>query len=276
MTSPLREMTAAAPAMARGDYSRRVRATSTDEVGELAARVQPDGRRARRRRPAAPRPGRQRLPRAAHADRRAAGGAGEPRRRRRPSPTRRRCATALAQTERLGRLVERPARPVPGRGRRVPLRPARTVRVADAARRGVAEAEVGVRPAGHSSTCVVDPPGRSWCSADRGAAAPACSPTCSTTPPGTAPTAGRVRSRAATTATGDRSRSPTRGPASPPRTASGSSSGSTRGGPRARGGGTGLGLAIARWVVELHGGTIAVVEQPDGMAGCRIRVTLPV
>ncbi|KAE8762363.1 HAMP domain-containing sensor histidine kinase [Georgenia thermotolerans] len=36
MTSPLREMTAAARAMARGDYSRRVRATSRDEVGQLA------------------------------------------------------------------------------------------------------------------------------------------------------------------------------------------------------------------------------------------------
>lgn len=35
MTSPLREMTAAARAMARGDYRRRVRATSRDEVGEL-------------------------------------------------------------------------------------------------------------------------------------------------------------------------------------------------------------------------------------------------
>ena len=36
MTSPLREMAAAASAMARGDYGRRVRATSRDEVGELA------------------------------------------------------------------------------------------------------------------------------------------------------------------------------------------------------------------------------------------------
>ncbi len=35
-TRPLREMTAAARAMARGDYSRRIRATSRDEVGELA------------------------------------------------------------------------------------------------------------------------------------------------------------------------------------------------------------------------------------------------
>jgi signal transduction histidine kinase len=72
-------------------------------------------------------------------------------------------------------------------------------------------------------------------------------------------------------------------------------------GERAGGGGTGLGLAIARWVVELHGGSIAVVapETPALLAdpvsvgaegvspvagavspdadreGCRIRVTLP-
>jgi signal transduction histidine kinase len=37
-------------------------------------------------------------------------------------------------------------------------------------------------------------------------------------------------------------------------------------------GGTGLGLAIARWAVALHGGGIAVVPSPRG---CRIRVTLP-
>jgi signal transduction histidine kinase len=37
-------------------------------------------------------------------------------------------------------------------------------------------------------------------------------------------------------------------------------------------GGTGLGLAIAKWAVELHGGSIAVVgDQP----GCRIRCVLP-
>lgn len=36
MTSPLREMASAAAAMARGDYGRRVTATSRDEVGELA------------------------------------------------------------------------------------------------------------------------------------------------------------------------------------------------------------------------------------------------
>ncbi len=36
MTSPLREITAAVRSMADGDYSRRVRATSRDEVGQLA------------------------------------------------------------------------------------------------------------------------------------------------------------------------------------------------------------------------------------------------
>jgi signal transduction histidine kinase len=36
MTRPLRAMTAATRAMAQGDYSRRVRATSRDEVGQLA------------------------------------------------------------------------------------------------------------------------------------------------------------------------------------------------------------------------------------------------
>jgi signal transduction histidine kinase len=45
-------------------------------------------------------------------------------------------------------------------------------------------------------------------------------------------------------------------------------------GERPTGGGTGLGLAIARWAVELHGGTIGVVE-PSARTGGRIRVTLP-
>src|SRR4029453_6514953 len=66
-------------------------------------------------------------------------------------------------------------------------------------------------------------------------------------------------------------------------------------GERATGGGTGLGLAIARWVVDLHGGSIAVVDpgsvhpgsvHPSSVypssvysgaqaLGCRIRVTIP-
>ncbi len=58
-------------------------------------------------------------------------------------------------------------------------------------------------------------------------------------------------------------------------------------GERATGGGTGLGLAIARWVVNLHGGTIAVADSdspgspagvtpPERRRGCLMRVVLPV
>jgi signal transduction histidine kinase len=48
-------------------------------------------------------------------------------------------------------------------------------------------------------------------------------------------------------------------------------------GERASGGGTGLGLAIARWVVRLHGGSIEVGDAHPGgePPGCLIRVTLP-
>lgn len=45
-----------------------------------------------------------------------------------------------------------------------------------------------------------------------------------------------------------------------------------RGGLPGTDGGTGLGLAIARWAVELHGGDISVV---DAAHGCRIQVVIP-
>jgi two-component system sensor histidine kinase BaeS len=41
------------------------------------------------------------------------------------------------------------------------------------------------------------------------------------------------------------------------------------------GGGTGLGLAIARWVTDLHGGTIRLVDPEPGSQGARVRVALP-
>lgn len=43
----------------------------------------------------------------------------------------------------------------------------------------------------------------------------------------------------------------------------------------AEGGGTGLGLAIARWVTDLHGGSIAFLDPLPGTAGARVRVDLP-
>ncbi len=41
------------------------------------------------------------------------------------------------------------------------------------------------------------------------------------------------------------------------------------------GGGTGLGLAIARWVTDLHGGRIGLVDPVVGETGARFRVELP-
>ncbi|MEU6138458.1 DUF4153 domain-containing protein [Nocardioides sp. NPDC047086] len=41
------------------------------------------------------------------------------------------------------------------------------------------------------------------------------------------------------------------------------------------GGGTGLGLAIARWVTDLHGGSIAFLDPLPDAAGARVRVDLP-
>ncbi len=97
MTSPLREMTAAARGMATGDYARRVTATSQRRGRRAGPGVQHDGRRPGRGGPAAARPGRQRLARAAHPGLRAAGRAGEPRRRRRRSRTRRPCRPRSAR-----------------------------------------------------------------------------------------------------------------------------------------------------------------------------------
>ena len=41
------------------------------------------------------------------------------------------------------------------------------------------------------------------------------------------------------------------------------------------GGGTGLGLAIARWVAELHGGTVRFDSPPEGTPGALLRVDMP-
>jgi signal transduction histidine kinase len=42
------------------------------------------------------------------------------------------------------------------------------------------------------------------------------------------------------------------------------------------GGGTGLGLAIARWVTDLHGGAIRFVDPEPGQNGARVRAEIPV
>lgn len=43
----------------------------------------------------------------------------------------------------------------------------------------------------------------------------------------------------------------------------------------AGGGGTGLGLAIARWITDLHGGRIEVMEPSDAAPGAHVRIELP-
>jgi two-component system sensor histidine kinase BaeS len=43
----------------------------------------------------------------------------------------------------------------------------------------------------------------------------------------------------------------------------------------ATGGGTGLGLAVARWVAQLHGGTLRFTEPASGQTGALLRLELP-
>ena len=189
MTSPLREMTAAARAMARGDYTRRVRATCRDEVGELAQafnQMADDLAAADRQR-------RELIANVSHELRtpitalqgvleNIVDGVAEPD----PATLR----TALHQTERLGRLVAelldlsrldagvQPLRPrsrstSPSSWTRRPARP----RSPRAARAGISCGTAAGR-AGDRRT-----PTRSGCTR--------CSPTCSTTRPGTARRAAR-------------------------------------------------------------------------------------
>ena len=256
--------------MARGDYSGRVRADTSDEVGELARAFNRMAAELATRRPPAARAGGQRQPRAAHAAGRALRRAREPRRRRRRptrstsagagpgradrppwSPT---CSTSPGWTRAWHRCG---SAAVAGRspGRRGGGRP-RADRPRGAVRRR--------RPRRRSRSR----PTRPGCAS--------CSPTCSTTRSGTAPPAAGPGHARRSTATGGGWRSPTRGRASPPPTGSASSSGSgrsptpTRGGRRHRPGPRHRPLGG-----DLHGGAIRFVDPPAGTSGARLRVDLP-
>jgi len=273
MTRPLREMTAAALAMARGDYSRRIRATSRDEIGQLAVafnQMAADLAAADQQR-------RELIANVSHELRtpiaalqavleNLVDGVAE------PDPTT--LQTALGQTERLGRLVAELLDLSRIDGGVLALDRER-VPVVELLAETVAEAEVSAGVTGRSLTFDVDvrPAGLvAW--ADRARLHQVLVNLLDNAarhgPPGSVVSAvaradgGRlmieVRDQGPGIAPVDRERVFHR---------------FTRG-ERAVGGGTGLGLAIARWVVELHGGQIAVVEPPEvGTAGCRIRVTLP-
>ena len=271
MTSPLRRMTAAARAMAAGDYSRRIGATTQDEVGELAGafnQMAADLEAADRQR-------RELIANVSHELRtpisvlRAVlenvvdGVAG---------PDDAAVKAALAQTRRLGRLVEELLDLSRLEAGAVPLDPS-DFAVAPFLARVVDEAAAAGRPVRFSLS--VDPP-------DLGARADQArlhqvvanlvDNAAKHSPPGGLVRVGAMGRPAA----GIRIEVADEGPGIPEEERLRVFERFTRGGGEGQaqptGGGTGLGLAIARWAVELHGGTIEVAPSSRGAL---IRVELP-
>jgi signal transduction histidine kinase len=270
MTSPLREMASAATAMARGDYGRRVRATSRDEVGELArafnamAAELGDADRMRR----------ELVANVSHELRTPLGALQallenladgvEP-----PDPAALR--TALAQTERLGRLVTQLLDLSRLESGGLELEPV-SFGIRSLLEQAARECELGDRPV-RLKVCVEPgdlrttgdperlhqvvanlldnavrhspPEGRVWLSAH-------------------AATAGRT-----TIVVADE------GPGIPPEEAERvfDRFHRTDAARTTRDGGTGLGLAIARWIVDAHGG--AIRAEPREPRGCRMVVEIP-
>ncbi|NMM35346.1 MAG: DUF4173 domain-containing protein, partial [Phycicoccus sp.] len=262
MTSPLREMTLAAQRMAQGDYSQRVHTSSRDEVGELARAFNRTAATLemvdRHRRDLVANVSHElRTPIAALQAvlENLVDGVSN------PGPEELR--TALAQTERLGRLVgdlldlSRVQEGV------TPLQ-LKEVRLIDIFDDAVAQARAdGVRYAVAVSpenlTFAADPDRLHQLLANLLDNAARHSPS-----------GGEVRLSAERLGDDVHLTVADEGPGIPAAdrsavferftTSAGHSSG------------TGLGLTISRWVAELHGGTIAVA---DSERGCRIQVTLP-
>jgi signal transduction histidine kinase len=269
MTSPLREMTAAARGMARGDYSARVTASSSDEVGELARafnRMAEDLAAVDRQR-------RELVANVSHELRtplaalcavleNLVDGVAE------PDPVALR--TALDQAERLSALASDLldlARVDAGEARLS----TKKVPVQELLERAVAEARVSGREVRYD--VLVTPPtlivpadparlhqliGNLLDNASRHS-----------------PAGGVVRITAEATITGWRLEVADEGPGIP---AADRDRVFERFGTLAEtdgGGGTGLGLAIARWVTDLHGGTIHFVDPAPRSTGARVRVDLP-
>jgi signal transduction histidine kinase len=262
MTRPLREMTAAARAMAGGDYDRQVRATSRDEVGELAVafnQMAEDLAASDRHR-------RELIANVSHELRtpitalqavleNVVDGVTPP-----DAPTMR---TALNQTRRLGNLVAELLDLSRLDGGAVPL--TRTTfevtpfleEVVEQA--GLRQVRLDVVP--RDLTAHADPARLHQVVANLLDNASRHSPDGA----GIA-----VRARSSEPAGGLVLEVTDHGPGIPESERSRVFERFTRGG--SDDGGTGLGLAIARWAVELHGGSIAVVGEPPG---CRMRVVLP-
>jgi signal transduction histidine kinase len=269
MTRPLREMTTAARAMARGDYTRRVRATARDEVGELATAfnlMAADLATADQHR-------RELIANVSHELRTPIAAlravlenvvdgvsAADPETLR----------TAHAQAERLGRLVSELLDLSRIDAGALPL-DREQVDLHHLLGEVIAEAKVTAAAAGREVAFVVDvSPSGAQVLADRERLAQVVlnllDNAARHSPPG-----GEVEVAARVDADGLCLEVRDQGPGIPPPERQRVFERFTRG-ERATDGGTGLGLAIARWVVELHDGAIAVVDTPSG---CVIRVTLP-
>ena len=267
MTRPLRDMTAAVRAMARGDYTQRVRATSRDEVGQLAAafnQMTSDLAAADQAR-------RELIANVSHELRtpifalqavleNVVDGVSDP-------DTLR---TALAQTERLGRLVAELLDLSRIEAGAVPLDLAE-FDVNEFLQVAVREAEVAAAAAGRSVTLVAtEPPLRAVADPARlhQVVANLLDNAVRHSPAdGTVTAAARRDAERLIIEVTDE------GPGIPPAERAGVFERFTRGERAGGKTGTGLGLAIARWAVELQGGAIAVVDAPA--PGCRIQVTLP-
>lgn len=265
MTSPLREMTAAARAMARGDYSIRVRATSRDEIGQLATafnQMAADLGAADEYR-------RGLIGNVSHELRtpitalqavleNVVDGVAEP-----DTETMR---MALTQTERLGELVTNLLDLSRIEGGAIPLQKSRFA-VDEFLRDAVDHVALS---AGDVAVSVQVSPPRLQAVADPARLRQVVVNLLDNAIRHT-PARGRVSvfaSRAGSA--GLRLEVCDDGPGIPPAERERVFERFTRG--ATSDGGTGLGLAIARWAVELHGGTIEVM---DIGVGCRIRVTIP-
>lgn len=265
MTSPLRQMTAAARAMARGDYSRRVRATSRDEIGQLATafnQMASDlGAADEYRRGLIANVSHElRTPIAALQAvlENVVDGVVEP-----DAETMR---LALAQTERLGELVRNLLDLSRLEGGAIALQYSQFhvgEFLADAVGHVAltpVDVEIVVSASPRDLVAVADPARLRQVVVNLVDNAIRHSPA-----------GGRVSVRAsATDAAGLRLEVCDEGPGIPPAERERVFQRFTRGATSA--GGTGLGLAIARWAVELHGGSIEVLAAPTG---CRIGVTIP-
>lgn len=268
MTSPLREMTAAAGRMATGDYSARVTATSADEVGRLARAfntMSADLATADQQR-------RQVVATVSHELR-------TPLSAQRAllenlvdgvvSPNDEALQTALTQSERLSALVGELLDISRVDGGAVPLNLG-PVSVAELLDQAVAEATVGGRRV-HVETSVEPPSLEVRADAARLAQLVA---NLLDNAVRHSPADGVVRVHA-TAEEGDRWSLEVSddGPGIPAEQAErvftrfGVGDDSS--------GGTGLGLAIASWVCQLHGGSIAALPPAHGATGARVRALLP-